>query len=549
MLCHDDGFYNMAIFNCYCATFDWRIGLMQVGACASNCGKASYIANVSEIEGLYHRYTNIPLDLDVCKYKQRTGTLCGKCQPNHYPLAYSFSLKCVECRHIRWNWGRYVMAAYLPLTLFCLTVLFLKINIASSHLHAVIFFCQGMSVPTLTRNLLVFFSTDNFFVTLIKTVLSVYGIWNLDFFRPFYSDICIGIGILPTLALDYAIAVYPLLLVIISYLLIVLYDRNYRVVAIMWRPFRVLLSFFKSNWNIRTSVIDSFSTFFLLSNIKCLGVSFDLLVPTRVYHLHGHTYNYTWALYISGDIEYFGREHLPYAILAIVMLAVFVVLPVAVLALYPFKTFHSFLNLFPFRWYILYTFVDSFQGCYKDGTEPGTRDCRWFSAVYFATRSLVFVLFAVTLSGGFLPICTLLLLLVVIIFITFKPYKSRFARHFQLNTIFLVLYAMVFAIAMSIEHATIAAAREYLKFLWFVALLLAVVPLITFLGLILYRVFSKNCCLTLAYRLCGWYKGYASVGGNEDADAYCDRVVNPQEYHIIHFPDSGMADYSTGERR
>ena len=35
---------------------------------------------------------------------------------------------------------------------------------------------------------------------------------------------------------------------------------------------------------------------------------------------------------------------------------------------------------------MLHVFMDSFQGCYKDGTEPGTRDCRWFSAVPFIIR-------------------------------------------------------------------------------------------------------------------------------------------------------------------
>ena len=212
--------------------------------------------------------------------------------------------------------------------------------------------------------------------------LSLYGIWNLDFFRPFYSDLCLGIGILPTLALDYVIAVYPLLLMIISYLLIVLYDRNYRVVSMLFRPFLALFSLFKKNWDIRTSVIDAFTSFFLLSNVKFLSVSFDLLVPTKIYHLHGDHYNSTLALYYAGDIEYFGKEHLPYWILAIVVSFIFLVLPVAILALYPFGFFQKFLNLFPFRWYILHTFVDSFQGWYKDGTEPGTRDYRYFSIGY-----------------------------------------------------------------------------------------------------------------------------------------------------------------------
>ena len=120
-------------------------------------------------------------------------------------------------------------------------------------------------------------------------------IWNLDFFRPFYSDLCLGIGILPTLALDYAIAAYPLLLMIISYLLIVLYDRNYRVITIIWMPFQFFFSLFKRRWAVRASLVDAFSTFFLLSNIKFLNVSFDLLTPTRVYHLYGDTYDYTYA--------------------------------------------------------------------------------------------------------------------------------------------------------------------------------------------------------------------------------------------------------------
>ena len=113
-------------------------------------------------------------------------------------------------------------------------------------------------------------------------------------------------------------------------------------------------------------------------------MSFDLLVPVRVYELHQDHYNYSLGLFYAADIEYFGSEHLPYGILAIIMCLFFVILPVATLALYPFGFFQRFLNLFPVRWCIfIHTFMDAFQGCYKDGTEPGTRDCRWFSSVYF----------------------------------------------------------------------------------------------------------------------------------------------------------------------
>ena len=272
-------------------------------------------------------------------------------------------------------------------------------------------------------------------------MFSLYGIWNLDFFRPFYSDLCLGIGILPTLALDYAIAVYPLLLMIISYLLIVLYDRNYRVITIIWMSFQFFFSLFERRWAVRASLVDAFSTFFLLSNIKFLNVSFDLLTPTRVYCLYGDTYDYTYALYYSGDIEYFGGEHLPYGILAIVMLCVFVILPVAILTLYPFAFFQKFLNLFPVRWYILHTFVDSFQGCYKDGTEQGTRDYRLFSVLFLICRPVYMIIFYINRMSSNQQLFVLFPLLILLLLVVVQPYKQQFALHYKTNSAFIIFYA------------------------------------------------------------------------------------------------------------
>ena len=109
---------------------------MQVGACAWNCGRALQLVNISKVMGLYLLFTNVPSDYDTCKAINRTGTLCGRCLPDHYPLTYSFSFTCAKCHHIRWNWVRYIMAAYLPLTLFYLIVLFFKINVVSGSLSS-----------------------------------------------------------------------------------------------------------------------------------------------------------------------------------------------------------------------------------------------------------------------------------------------------------------------------------------------------------------------------------------------------------------------------
>ena len=274
--------------DCYCASTDRERKVVHVGPCIYVFCFVSLLKwNISEYVAPNQFYQEA-----YCKYLNKTGTLCGRCLPGHYPLAYTYDIySCIPCPNVFWNWVRYITAAYLPLTLLYLVIIAMKINVVSSHLNPMVLFSQAISFNIIVRALTPSFSLS---VTL-KILFSLYGIWNLDFFRPFYSDLCLRIGILPTLALDYAIAAYPLLLMIISYLLnnIVLYDR---VITIIWMPFQFFFSLFKRRWAVRASLVDAFSTFFLLSNIKFLNVSFDLLTPTRVYHLYGDTYDYTYAL-------------------------------------------------------------------------------------------------------------------------------------------------------------------------------------------------------------------------------------------------------------
>ena len=142
---------------------------------------------------------------------------------------------------------------------------------------------------------------------------------------------------------------------------------------IMWKPFRRLFGLFRENCNLRTSLIDSFATTPLLANIKFQSVSFDLLTPVKVYNLYDTgNWTYSYRLFYDPTVPYFGLRHLPYAIIAVMVIVLFTIIPVFVLILYPFRSFQKFLNLFPIRWYILRTVVESFYGSYKDGTQPGT---------------------------------------------------------------------------------------------------------------------------------------------------------------------------------
>ena len=508
-----------SLLDCHCATWDRDRNVTLTGACIYSCFEVYYVPLPQDIDYLNDK---------MCKQWSRTGALCGRCLPDHYTLAYSFNLTCIHCPHSGWNWLRYTIAAYLPLTLFYVMILFLKINVTSSYLLAVVVYCQSLSTPAFSRLIMsvIVYNTNLSYITACKIFLSIYGIWNLDFFRPFYSDICLGMGSLPTLALDYAIAVYPLLLMVITYLLIVLYDRNYRVITAMWRPFRVLFSYYSRNWNIRTSVIDSFATFFLLSNVKFLSVSFDLLVPTRVYELHQDHYNYSLGLYYAADIEYFGSDHLPYGILAIIMCLFFVILPITTLALYPFSFFQRFLNLFPLRWCIfIRTFMDAFNGCYKDGTEPGTRDCRWFSSVYFFCRFLFFILFAFMPNAVFFVMGAIIAFNVSLLIMAIQPFKSSVAHYNLLNAVFIQFFALFLLADLGIRVSDM-----YMKQLTY---FFYVLSLITISAGFCYSVFHLSYwlfkkCKIFIRRMRQQRNGYEDL--SESSEEVVDRVVNPSTY-------------------
>jgi hypothetical protein len=61
---------------------------------------------------------------------------------------------------------------------------------------------------------------------------------------------------------------------------------------------------------------------------------------------------------------------IPYVVLALTIIAVFVVLPPLLLLLYPTRVFRGCLRFMGFRrWDILHLVMDIFQGWFKDKTE------------------------------------------------------------------------------------------------------------------------------------------------------------------------------------
>ena len=506
----------LSVRNGYCLTIDEKTDTLEAGQC---------LYNYYTYDGMYNDLPREKSELNdfMCNMQvqlNRTGTLCGKCQDGYYPLAYSYDMTCVQCPNEKSNWWKFMLAAFLPLTFFCIIILFFKINVASSRFQGFLFYSQVISMPATVR---VFLFLGNYHTesetqaihVATRSFAAFYGFWNLDFFRSIKFGICLGTDALQTLALDFVIGIYPLLFMVASYVMIELYDRNFRPLVIMWKPFRRLFGLFRENWNLRTSLIDSFATTFLLANIKFQSVSFDLLTPVKVYYLYDTgNWTYSYRLFYDATVPYFGSRHLPYAIIAVIVIVLFTVIPVFVLILYPFRSFQKFLNLFPIRWYILRTVVESFYGSYKDGTQPGTRDCRWFASLFFLSRFCLMFAAAYINSAMYFPVATMILVLVTLLFVTVQPFKYNTSHFTTINAFFILLLALLHSCCI-VAMVTASGWQPLVSLFLAMTITVVVLPLLYISAIVLHwmyrqRIFGAD----VIVKIRAWRNGYGAIASS-----------------------------------
>ena len=455
-----DRAFQVHLHLCYCLTaYAKDSKVTVVGPCLHKCQYSrqynndllhyNFIpGNVSATE-LSNYMCTVNLAHGSVQSLNRDGQLCGKCKEGFAPPAYSYDLHCVNCsfNDTSWKkqWATYFAVAYLPLTVFFIVIVMFRINTTSPSLNAFILISQVGASPIIAKAFTGHMNPWRVGDLLysVKTVISLYGFWNLDFFRVLLPPFCLhpNMSTLQVLALDYGIAVYPLFLIVVTYALVELHDHNFKIVVLLWKPFHRYFVSFKRQWNIRASLIDAFVSFLQLSYVKFLIVSFYFLFPTHLYKVDGNPVKESYLLF-DATIEYFSKDHLPYAILAIVVLSVVNILPMLLLCFYPCSCFQKFLNCSRLSRQALHTFMDAFQGCYKNGTD-GTRDRRWFSGVYFVVRILIFsIALIVPTTSLFVLFSGILLLFPLTLIAVVQPYKLSFYN--SIDVVLILLFALFF---------------------------------------------------------------------------------------------------------
>ena len=422
-------------------------------------GECPFINKKGDFQGMYIKFPQNASELNpwLCSGLNRTGVMCSQCEKGLGIAIFSYSMQCLPCMSSVLGWTLYVFLATFPTTILFLIVLIFQCRcITSGPMNYYIFVCQ-LIVSTLNNQpSIVNLYTSPSFSFVLSILVTIYGIWNLDFFRYLIPPFCMSAQISPlqVIALEYVVAFYPLLLTVIVYICIQLHARDCRVIVCLCRVFCKCFSScrqrWRRQWDPSASLVHTFAAFLLLSYSKILIISLQLLSYTQLYLPTGGTISPPRRVLHDPSLEWFGEKHLPFALPAIFILCVFVILPALFLLLYPMKIFQKCLGCCGRRLLVLHAFADVLQGCYKNGTN-GTRDCRYFAGLYLVLR---IVLLPALYDGSIFCFYDEMVLIVCLVTasllsLLFRPYKNSSWLNIWDSTGFLLYAFAVFCIMYS----------------------------------------------------------------------------------------------------
>ena len=504
-------------------TYSHEQNVTEIGRCLFGCGHNK--------DTVYYKIPQNKSDLSnyICGKANRDSTLCGACKPGFSPLVYSYELKCMNCAGMSYNWINYIAVAYIPLTFFFLFVIFFRFSVTRPLVRGCITACQAFGAPICIRVYLQCETSVPYANIPLRIFGTIYGIWNLDFYRLVIPPLCLNISSLQALALDYAIAFYPLLLVVLTYTLIILHSRGVRIVVCLWKPFQKIFSSRKQDWDLQGSVVKAFATFFLLSYLKILNVTFDLFVSTEKYTLSlgQKTYYINLVLYYDASVEPFRGSHLYYGSAAIFVGIFFIFLPLAFLVIYPMRWFQKCLNFCHVQRQSIDIFINCYQGYYKDGTN-GTRDYRCFSITFFLVQLGTMGLFTLSKSVFCFSLAALSLIVLLFIILVVQPYKEQFKAYSVIDAFMIFFLGVMNIVVVAADEANLKASYFHTGsnvVLGFVSL----VPLVYFVVLSIWWIFVKRALK----RKLPCFRGVDSNtirSQSQEFDDLPDRIENPSLY-------------------
>ena len=341
-------------------------------------------------------------------FHNRTGILCGSCTTGYSTYYHSRSFACRDNGHCRLGVLYYILSEIIPMIMFFLVIVIFELSFTSGKMVGFIFFTQYLNQLTI--------HVSEKFTYLRSPYRIFYGLFNFEFFNIEQLSFCLwqGAQILDVIAVKYVTVLTALGLML---LFIVLVNKNCCTALCRLRK-RV---------STKTSVVHGLSAFLVICYAQCTRTSFYIL---KVTHLTG--YNNSRGHYHTyyGGLRYFHKQHLLYAVPALISMVFVTAIPPLILLLYPLSLhLVSFCGLSE-HWMVnktlrltcifkLQPFIDCFQSCYKD-------KLRFFAGLYFVYRVIIMCVFSMSPDSFHFSVYSEVLILILLgIHAVVQPYKRR----------------------------------------------------------------------------------------------------------------------------
>uniref|UniRef100_A0A1X7TPL5 Uncharacterized protein n=1 Tax=Amphimedon queenslandica TaxID=400682 RepID=A0A1X7TPL5_AMPQE len=159
-----------------------------------------------------------------------------------------------------------------------------------------------------------------------------------------------------------------------------LYDKGFKCIVLVTRPFYRCMARFWSMTGIEPSFTHSIASIYILYFTQLTATSFKIL---SFYDINNDT-----TFYYDRNQGFFQEWHGFAGFIAIIVLLFLIILPTLCILFYPFKWFQKLLDCLHLRKPLLISLGDVFPGPYKKRTE-NTYDYRFMAGLYLLARIII----------------------------------------------------------------------------------------------------------------------------------------------------------------
>ena len=470
---------------------------------------------------LHNLYFNSTFCVD-----SHTGYCCQICT---YGVPINMLNTCAQCTDYLLSILIFIGIEILPMTIMVLLIIVLNIQLTNGSINGLVLYSQMNLIMfpefILRDNYFAYDDYDSYCLWLLALIPRI--IFNLDFTPLLYNSIslCITPNMSPLGAVSfwYVIGFYPLFLLLLIYVWIVLYDKGFKCVVCITRPFHCCMARFWSMTGIEPSLTHSIASIYVLCFTQLAVVSFKILSFT-------HIDSNSTVFFFDAKQEFFKGFHALAGSFAILVLLFLILLPTLYIQFYPLKWFQKLLDYLKLRKQLLMSLGDVFTGPYKNGSD-NTFDYRYTCGLFLLAR--LFIMFQFTFASYYIlfsilfakVFCFSVLALILLIFRPFQRNIHNFCEVF-------LLFVMIFYFILLYQCIEISYVLCLFNGLVFVIIL----P-----GYIIYHLYKM---ITNCYH---YHKQHnRTVPDYEeqdeenqslvDDDWIADRVENPQYYDEQHVP-------------